>query len=369
MQYTLVSADDHLDLNYTPADLWQQRLPARYRDIGPEVVERPEGRMWMWEGEPRGLSGRRRGQLTVGALERAGVPDEPEPGVFRPSSPKYRVQDMDHDGVDAHVIYGPDAVLALAFKDPELKAACLQAYNSWLAEEFCAAAPERIIGLAFLPVHDPQAATAELYRVAGLGLRGTVFNVWDCATPVYDAAWEPLWAAAHETGLPISYHIGGRGGLVRPDAHPAEVAAVVSTLPMALGRPVAETIFSGVFERHPHLTLVVAEAGLGWVAYLLDRMDREYEDKGMSRTLKLSAKPSEIFRQHMYISFQEEAEGGLRRIVELGVDNVIWASDYPHPDSCWPHSRALVDTHLGLLGEEVKRKVTCDNAVRLYRLA
>ena len=102
---------------------------------------------------------------------------------------------------------------------------------------------------------------------------------------------------------------------------------------------------------------------------MLDRMDREYEDKGMSRTLTLSAKPSEIFRQHMYISFQEEAEGGLRRIPELGVDNVIWASDYPHPDSCWPHSRAFVDTHLGLLGEEVKHKVTCDNAVRLYRLA
>jgi len=157
--------------------------------------------------------------------------------------------------------------------------------------------------------------------------------------------------------------------MLRPDAHPAEVAAVVSTLPMALGRPVAETIFSGVFERHPNLTMVVAEAGLGWVAYLLDRMDREYEDKGMSRTLTLSAKPSELFRQHMYISFQEEAAGGLRRIPELGVDNVIWASDYPHPDSCWPHSRAFVDTHLGLLGEEVKHKVTCANAVRLYRLA
>jgi len=158
-------------------------------------------------------------------------------------------------------------------------------------------------------VHDPQAATVELYRVAELGLRGTVFNVWDCAKPVYDAAWEPLWAAAHETGLPISYHIGGRGGMLRPDAHPAEVAAVVSTLPVALGRPVAETIFSGVFERHPNLTMVVAEAGLGWVAYLLDRMDREYEEKGMSRTLTLSAKPSELFRQHMYISFQEEAAG------------------------------------------------------------
>jgi predicted TIM-barrel fold metal-dependent hydrolase len=369
MQYTCVSADDHLDLNYTPADLWQKRLPARYLEIGPRVVETPQGRVWMWEGETRGPSGPRRGRITVGAFERAGISDEPEPGVFRPSHPTYRQQDMDRDGVDAHVIYGPDAVLSLAFKDPELKAACLQAYNSWLAEEFCAAAPERIVGLAFLPVHDPQAATQELYRVAGLGLRGVVFNVWDCVKPVYDAAWEPLWAAASETGLPISYHIGGKGSLLRQDAHPAEAAAVVATLPMALGKPVAETIFAGVFERHPNLTIVVAEAGLGWAAYMLDRMDREYEEKGMARTLKLSAKPSDIFRQHMYISFQEEAEGGLRRIPEFGVDNVIWASDYPHPDSCWPHSRQFVDTHLGLLGAEVKRKVTCDNAVRLYRLA
>src|SRR5262249_4625752 len=138
---------------------------------------------------------------------------------------------------------------------------------------------------------------------------------------------------------------------------------------MALGRPVAETIFSGVFERHPHLTMVVAEAGLGWVAYLLDRMDPEYEDKGMSRTLTRSAKPSELFRQHLDISFQEGADGVLRRIPARGADNGIWASDYPPPDSCWPHSRAFVDTLLGLLGEEVKRKVTCNNAVRLYRLA
>ena len=88
MQYTFVSADDHLDLNYTPADLWQQRLPVRYRDIGPKVVERPEGRMWMWEGEPRGLSGRRRGRITVGALERAGVPTSRSPGCFAPPAPR-----------------------------------------------------------------------------------------------------------------------------------------------------------------------------------------------------------------------------------------------------------------------------------------
>lgn len=321
MQYTFVSADDHLDLNYTPADLWQTRLPAQYREIGPKVVETDDGRMWMWEGKTRVQSGRRRrAGITVGAFERSDVPDEPEPGVFRPSNPHYRMQDMDRDGVDAHVIYGPDAVLSMAFEDPELKAACLRAYNSWLAEDFCAAAPERIIGLGFLPVHDPQAAAAELSRLAKLGLRGVVFNVWDCVKPVYDEAWEPLWAVANEAGLPISYHIGGSGNVLRPGAPAAERAAVVCTLPMALGKPVAETIFSGVFSRHPNLQIVIAEAGLGWAAYLLDRMDREYEEKGMKQSLDLADKPSNIFRQHMYISFQEEADGGLLRIPEFGVE-------------------------------------------------
>ncbi len=107
MHYSLVSADDHLDLNYTPADLWQTRLPAQYKDVGPKVVETSEGRIWMWEGETRGQSGRRTTPgITVGAFDRAGVSDEPEPGVFRPSHPQYRMQDMDHDGVDAHIIYG-----------------------------------------------------------------------------------------------------------------------------------------------------------------------------------------------------------------------------------------------------------------------
>src|SRR5205823_5885556 len=110
------------------------------------------------------------------------------------------------DGVETHVMYN---FLEWPFTDQALKAECVKAYNSWLAEDFCAADRDRLIGLATLPAHDPEVAVEELHRVIQLGLRGAIFDVFGATKPLFDPVWEPLWAAAEETGVVLSVHIGG----------------------------------------------------------------------------------------------------------------------------------------------------------------
>ncbi len=223
-----------------------------------------------------------------------------------------------------------------------------------------------MIGVAILPMNDPAEAVAELQRVAKLGLRGALFGVFDACKPVFDEVWEPLWAAAADTGVVLSFHLSGGVRNARFDARRGQVAALVSALPMQLDEPLCEVIFCGALDAHPKLRIILAEAGLGWVPYLLERMDHEYE-KLFKNTIKLSAKPSELFREHIYVSFEED-DVGIKMIPQIGEDNVIWASDYPHPDSTWPNSRQYVEEHMQGISPAVIKKITCDNTVRLYNL-
>ena len=136
---------------------------------------------------------------------------------------------------------------------------------------------------------------------------------------------------------------------------------------MQLDEALCEIIFCGALEAHPNLRIVLAEAGIGWVPYLLWRMDHEY-DKQLHHVVKLSAKPSELFHRQIWVTFEED-DIGLKLLSDLGEDNVIWASDYPHPDSTWPHSHRYIDEHMGFLSPSVRKKLTCDNTVRLYNLS
>jgi predicted TIM-barrel fold metal-dependent hydrolase len=365
MEYNFVSGDDHMDLSYIPPRMWVDRVPAKYRELAPRIEEVEGKRRWLCEGKPwdMGGYGTMDSPLLRGAIPRAGVKEEPEPNTFRPSTPKYRLEDMDRDGIDAQVIYGPP--LPMQFKDVELQRACLGAYNSWMAE-FCGQAPQRLVGIAMLPMNDPGEAVAELERVAKMGLRGALFGVFDACKPVFDEAWEPLWATAAEAGVVLSFHLSGGVRNAKFDARRGQVAALVSALPMQLDEPLCEIIFCGALDAHPKLRLILAEAGLGWVPYLLGRMDHEYE-KLFKNTVKLSAKPSELFREHVWVSFEED-DVGIKLIPEIGEDNVVWASDYPHPDSTWPNSRKYVQEHMKSLSPAVIKKITCDNTVRLYNL-
>ena len=143
--------------------------------------------------------------------------------------------------------------------------------------------------------------------------------------------------------------------------------AAVAVVPMQLDETLAGLIFSGILEKRPRIKFVMGEAGLGWIPYVIERLDHELHKYGSKiKDHKIEMLPSEIFARQVFTTYEDE-KLGVELIPRIGVDNVMWASDYPHGDSTWPHSRkALAESPLAQHGPEVLRKVTCENAARVY---
>jgi predicted TIM-barrel fold metal-dependent hydrolase len=355
--WRLYSCDDHLDLWNLPRDVWSERLPARLRKRGPRVEESGESAWWTCDGAVLGPFGMRL-MSDYSAIRRAGIEDD----GLRAANPALRLQDMDRDGVYASVIYGPN-LFGLPIADPELKSASLAAYNDWAAE-FNRVAPERLSVLAVLPTQSPGVASAELERIARLGHRGALISPFEFRCS--DADWECFWDAAEDIGLPISFHIGHGTSQVRVAPGSWELGAFSAVGPMQLDEPLAMMIFSGVLERHPKLRLVLAESGIGWMPYFVHRMDQAAEKHvPKAQDYRLRAKPSEIFRRQVFATFEEEPLGP-ELLPLLGPDNFMWASDYPHPDSTFPHSREAIAHAFKGLDESFVRKVTASNCQALY---
>ena len=358
----IYSCDDHLDLSAVPPGLWEARLSGADAERGPRVVKGDKGSAWVCEGTVMGRSGMPPNAQFVkkfSAIGRAGIEDD----GYRAGTPTLRLQDLDRDGVAASVIYGP---LSLGFpiKDPALQSACYAAWNDWAVEEFNAVDPERLCVLAFLPSHSPEAAAAELRRCAARGHRGAIVGVFDI--DVGDRAWDPLWAAAQETGLPISFHIkGGTSSKLSYQIGKWQSAAFATLLPLQLDEPLATMVFSGALERHPGLKLVLAESGVGWMPYFLTRMDLEWHALRDKLDYAPSIAPSELFHRQVVATFEEESLAE-QFIPLLGADSCMWASDYPHTDSTFPESRRAIEESLGALSAEDRRKITATNCAEMY---
>ncbi len=356
------SCDDHLDLSAVPPDVWESRLPRAQAEHGPRVQERDGRSVWICEDRMIGRSGTAGASPEIkklSAIGRAGIDDD----GFRAGTPGLRLQDLDRDGLAASVIYGPLA-LGLPIDDPALQEACYAAWNDWAIEEFNAVAPDRLCVLAFLPGHSAEAAAAELERAAGLGHRGAIIDVF--AIDVGDPSWDRLWAAAEQTGLPISFHIkGGSWSGLSYRMGKWQSAAFASIMPLQFDEVLATMVFSGALARHPGCTIVLAESGIGWLPYFLARMDLEWRALRDKIAGSIETAPSELFRRQVVATFEEEALGG-ELIPLLGADSCMWASDYPHTDSTFPDSLRTIEETLGTLTAEDRRKITATNCARLY---
>jgi predicted TIM-barrel fold metal-dependent hydrolase len=380
MSYQIISADDHIDLRWLPKDLFTERLPARLRERGPRVVQTEKGECWTWEGQtwsPHGYYTAAQGSGAMWAIERGGVMRE---GELRPTTAELRLSDMDRDGVDASVMYGPTDPMAIA--DPELRRCCYEAYNDWLID-FCAKKPERLIGVAQLSMEDPKLAHDELER---LSKRGGMrhFNVLAsrATPPVYDEAWEPFWALAEEAGIPIGFHLAVLVKKTRLDQEERGAANLVVTVAsrfaqnppgIQLLEPITGLIFSGVLDRHPRLKIVMAEAGLAWVPSMIQGLDIWYQRTRDGRRLtgdhpitlpKLL--PSEYFHRQIWISFVDDPLGVKMVGSVLDVDKVMFGSDYPHPASTWPYSQQVIEDQMKDIPAAIRQKIVCDNARALF---
>jgi predicted TIM-barrel fold metal-dependent hydrolase len=376
MDHPLISCDDHLDLNMLPADLWTKGLPEHLRDRAPHVEIRDGRAMWVCEGQSWGSWSGHVGPDTgpkpiFTAFDRGGITDVSE---RRPAVPELRLKDMDRDGVYAHVIFGP--VTSINLEDTELRDACYRVYNDWLAD-YCSYAPDRLIGVPMLPEY-PESATAELYRLAEKGVFKQANLQIAVAKPgLHDERWEQFWNAVEETGIVLSFHvvvfISGRG----PNPAAGKVAGHLTHAKSFISQfidPFVDLFAWGILERHPKMKIVIAESGVGWLPWLIEELDyrhwRVWEGKEYWETrggIDIKTKPSELFKRQIYATFQESPTA-MALLNFYGPDNLLWASDYPHPDSVWPNSHAAIDRQMGELPPDTVRKLTFGNAAKLYGL-
>ena len=384
MDYKVISADCHIDIVWLPEDLFLSEAPARLKDRMPRVVETEEGRVWVGDGARLGcvaaaaLTGSYEPYVPglshhLDKMEELGFFSDAQRGLYHPTTPELCVKDQDVDGIQAEVIYG---ILGVAtgfsdaeggISDPEVLTAVYDIYNAWVAD-FCRVNPERFAGLACIPCHDPQVAAQQLRRAARLGLKGAEFSVSDAAKPIYQKDWDVLWAAAAECNMPISFHATGLP-FRQPEGSTAEEYKTISlgvmyTLFQMSGPEVlASILLSGACDRYPDFKFVLGECGIGWIPYILHRIDQEYEDRLFH--LDLSMKPSEFWHRQGYSTFQDEHLTP-EIIQAVGEGNILWGSDYPHPEGTWPESQQYIRRNLGHLEEKVRSKLVCQNAGKLY---
>jgi predicted TIM-barrel fold metal-dependent hydrolase len=377
MQYKVISADCHIDLIWLPPDLFTANAGAAFKDRMPFVTEGPRGREWVTKnGASFGLDagmGSAGRKYEPGKIHRSdrmastGLYDAEQQKIRRLTDPDLRLQDQDRDGVQAEVLYGVLGA-TMRLNDDEAAAEVLRIYNEWLAG-FCKVHPDRYAGLANIPNHSVEAAVGEIERVARRGnVKGLEISRRHDMTPLWDPWWNPVWDAAAASGLPMHFHtIGGPRrdfSQLTGKVLLAARAASITSFQMHMAEVLMSIIFAGVLEHRPNLKVVIGESGTGWIPYILDRMDAEWEDQ--FKELDLTMKPSEYWRRQCYATYQSDPIG-VKLIEELGVDNIMWGSDFPHPDGIYPDSQEYIQKELGHLPEATRKKIVCDNAAKLYR--
>ncbi len=370
--YMMISSDSHV---VEPPELWSEGMEARFRERAPKVVADAEGDYWY-------IDGVRTNSFQGGAqagvrferpeeLEAASRWEEVMPGGYVPAE---CVKDNERDGIEISVLYPTEGLDLYSIPDGELLSSIFRAYNDWVSD-FCAANPRQLKGIAMINVDDVGEAVRELERVSKKGLAGAMIPVYPPEERAYDSAeYDALWRAAEGMGMPLSLHVGtNRATAQRGPAQVqvrhmkmAQLAAIDYFVRISLGN----MILSGVFERYPGLKVACVEHEMAWIPSFLERLDYTYSQRAAGVKLerfKDGMTPSDFFRRNVCVSFQEDGLGIKDRAL-IGVDNLMWGSDYPHTESTYPRSVETVDRILEGVPEEEQRKIVRDNAARLYGL-
>ncbi|MCM3921800.1 amidohydrolase [Frankia sp. AiPs1] len=350
----LISVDDHI---IEPPDLWTSRLPTAHLDAGPRVIEVDGAvtteigaaataagtQMWTFEGQPfpnialNAVAGKSHEEFGLEPVRF----DQIRPGCYDPAE---RVKDMDIDGVQAQLGFPTfpgfaGRVFATA-KDKELALLCVRAYNDFILDEWCGPHPDRLIPMVILPLWDAELAAAELRRTAERGAKAVAFpeNPAGLDLPSFHSGgWDPLLAVAEEAGTPLCMHFGTstRMPFVAADAPFPVTIALMGTNSI---NTLSELLFSPIFHAFPRLKVTLAEGGVGWIPWFLERIDLTWERHRFYNDVNKEVRPSALFRRNVWGCFIDDTPGLLLRDV-IGVDRITWEGDYPHSDSSWPHSR------------------------------
>jgi predicted TIM-barrel fold metal-dependent hydrolase len=362
--YPVISADSHIT---EAPGTYVDYIDSKWKDRAPKIVRDERlGDIFVIDGLPR--------PVPMGLVAAAGKPPEEITidGVLFEElhrggwDPDARMAEQRRDGVAAEIIYPTVGMVLCNHQDFDYKRVCMQAYNRWVAE-YCSAHPTRLLGCGQVSMRSVADGIEELEAIAALGLRG-VMMPGDPAEEDYDhPSYDPFWEKAIELGLPLSFHIlTGSGSQFTGQQRGPAINGFLS-ITRGCQDIMGMLVFGGVFERHPQLRVVCVEADAGWVPHYMYRMDHAYKRHRywLKPGQPLSKLPSEYFAEHIYTTFQDDWVAF--QVADLmNWKRLMWANDFPHSDSTWPWSQAMLEEHSKHLSTEQKRAILCDNVAELY---
>ena len=379
----LISVDDHI---LEPPNLWLDRVAAKDRERAPHMETIDAMDYWIYDGKRFPSSG----LSAVAGKSKEEFSPEPlaysdmRPGCYDASA---RLEDMDRAGILASLCF-PTLTrfcgqLFMEASDREFGFELLKHYNDWIVEDWCGAAPGRYVPLMLIPMWDPPLAAKEMERMAAKGVTAFAFseNPAPIGLPtIHDQGryWDPVMSTANEAGMVASMHVGSSSQVpqIAPDS---PFMANLAWGAIRTSGAMLSWLFSGMFQRFPNLRIALSEGEIGWMPYFLERaeqvldkqrywvmrgqkfMDHATTDVDLD-TLNLR----ELFREHVFGCFIEDHHG-IASLDEIGEDNVMCETDYPHSDSTWPNCITAVKKVIGHLPPETQYKLLRGNAERLYR--
>ncbi|MET0780631.1 MAG: amidohydrolase family protein [Microbacterium sp.] len=367
--YKIFSVDDHI---VEPADLWVNRLPAKYQGVAPRVVEEDGREFWVYE-EQRGLT---MGLNAVAGLPRDEWNMEPMrftdmiPGCYEP---KDRARDLLSQGVLASVNFPTlprfGGLLFNSFKDKDLASLCVQAWNDFILDEWCPAGPEGMfVPMVICQVWDTELAVKEIERCVDKGAKSLCFmeNPVPEGLPSFhhENHWDPIWAVCQEAGIPISMHIGSSGYMPIIDPS-APFTNIITIGEVAAMLAMTNILVSDVCVKFPDIKLVFSEGGVGWVPAMLHRADRQLNrHSGWAGERPL--KPSEIFEKNMWVCMVEEPMGLEIAYPRIGAHKIVSELDYPHADTTYPRVQESFAEVFAGIPDDVVAQVSHGNAEALF---
>jgi predicted TIM-barrel fold metal-dependent hydrolase len=384
-EYRYISGDTHMEV---PAWRWTDRVPEKYRDRAPRTVRLESGAdATLVEGQPV----RENPMDLYGGKGRDvwnpyGQTYAETPGT---GSAEERLKCLDTDGLDAEVIF--PAVVAgprtwRSIRDDAVYLACVRAYNDFISEEYASFAPDRFLPVGVIPMTNVRDSLEEMHRCAQLGLKSVMLGAFPDGKGWPTAQDDAFWREALAMNMPVTIHIdldrsGSRDGPMleykkQPKGLVPNADIVVQCARFALmgGRSAMQLILSGLFDRFPDLRVFLAENQLGWIPVYLTVADERYQrhvrwaqDLYGWQPLQ-NGLPSDYVRRHILWGFQHDPTGVEQRHV-LGVENLIWGSDFPHQESEYPHSLGVIERNFKGVPEAEAQLMVCGNARRFFNLS
>jgi predicted TIM-barrel fold metal-dependent hydrolase len=374
--YNVISADSHI---VEPPDLYESRIEPKFRSRAPRM-ERHRTRTgqeydaWYLEGMRVGTVGSviqagRRFE-DPGSIDFLGVWEDVRKAAYEPHA---MLGELELDGVWGACLQPSQGLFWYRLPDSELLSALCRAYNAWIAD-FCRAAPGRFKGIGMLNVDDVDDACQELERCAEQGLVAAFIPVHPLADrPYRHASYDRLWWTAQDLAIPLLLHVATMRGGIPGSEFTTDInqltAAGLANSDYWVRYSLTAMIFAGVFDRYPRLKVGSVEHETAWVPHWLRQMDFTYQERpALSRAWRSrhAMLPSEYWQRNMFVEFMED-DCGIRMRDVIGVDNMLWGNDFPHAESTWPKSREFLDRIFAGTPDEDRRKITADNAAKLFR--